>query len=87
MSVKRQRQNCDAPKAPSGLSHGVSEQEARTRETLNQLKGHIQQQSAEEAAKRAEEAAERARKAQEQAEYNKLPDEASMIALYKGLFT
>ena len=85
MSLKRQ--NCDAPKAPSGLSHGVDQQEAMTRETLNQLKGHLKQQAAEESAKRAEEAAEKARKAQVQAEANKLPDEARMIALYKGLFT
>ena len=76
-----------APKAPSGLSAAVAQQEAQTRETLARWGEQIKEQAAEEAAKRAEEAAERARKAQEQAEYDKLPTEARMIALYKGLFS
>jgi leucyl-tRNA synthetase len=76
-----------APKAPSGLSAAVAQQEAETRETLARWGEQIKEQAAKESAKRAEEAAERARQAQVQAEANKLPTEARMIALYKGLFS
>jgi hypothetical protein len=86
MAIKRQRQKDDAPKAPSELSHGVTPWDAQTKDILAQTGKYLQQQAAEEAAKRAEEAAERARQAQVQAETNKLPTEARMIALYKGLF-
>jgi hypothetical protein len=88
MSVKRQRQKDDAPKAPSELSHGVTPWDAQTKETLALWGEQIKQQAAEKAAQRAEQAAEKARQAQEQAEARPDPDEerARMIRLYKGLF-